>query len=76
MTRDYPLRMDVEQFKSVSGQLSDILREVRSSNNLESLRGWEGQAAVHYNRVFDQMICSRRKTSSFMGDPEGRQRIT
>jgi CRISP-associated protein Cas1 len=67
MTRDYPLRMDVEQFKSVSGQLSDILREVRSSNNLESLRGWEGQAAVHYNRVFDQMILQQKEDFFFYG---------
>ncbi|MBW4838351.1 MAG: type I-C CRISPR-associated endonuclease Cas1c [Paenibacillaceae bacterium] len=67
MTRDYPLRIDVEQFKSVSGQLSDILREVRSSNNLESLRGWEGQAAVHYNRVFDQMILQQKEDFFFHG---------
>lgn len=77
MTRDYPLRIDVEQFKSVSGQLSSILHELRNSNNLESLRGWEGQAAIHYNRVFDQMILQQKqKTSFFMGDPEDRQRIT
>lgn len=67
MTRDYPLRIDVEQFKSVSGQLSDILREVRSSNNLETLRGWEGQAAVHYNRVFDQMILQQKEDFFFHG---------
>lgn len=67
MTRDYPLRIDVEQFKSISGQLSDILREVRDSNNLESLRGWEGQAAVLYNQVFDQMILQQKESFFFHG---------
>ncbi|WP_068782728.1 type I-C CRISPR-associated endonuclease Cas1c [Paenibacillus phocaensis] len=67
MTRDYPLRMDVEQFKSVSSLLSDILREVRNSHNLESLRGWEGQAAAYYNRVFDQMILQQKDHFFFHG---------
>ena len=34
MTRDYPIRVDVEQFKSVSRQLTDILGEVRRCDNL------------------------------------------
>jgi len=67
MTRDYPLRIDLELFKSVSGQLSGILREVRKSNNLDSLRGWEGQAAVYYNRVFNQMILQQKENFFFHG---------
>lgn len=67
MTRDYPLRIHVEQFKSVSGQLSTILQEVRNCDNLDSLRGWEGQAAVYYNQVFDQMILQQKDSFSFHG---------
>lgn len=67
MTRDYPMRVDVEQFKSVSRQLTDILGEVRRCDNLDSLRGWEGQAAVFYNHVFDQMILQQKESFTFKG---------
>src|SRR5690625_4008947 len=56
MTRDHPLRIDVEQFKETSEQMSLILKEIMNCTNLESLRGWEGQAAIAYNKLFNQMI--------------------
>ncbi|OBY76550.1 subtype I-C CRISPR-associated endonuclease Cas1 [Paenibacillus sp. KS1] len=56
MTRDYPLRVDVAQFKAVSEPLSALMLEVRACEDLERLRGLEGQAAVSYNRVFGHMI--------------------
>lgn len=59
-TRDYPMRVDTAKFKAVSAQLSDIIREIRACNDLESLRGWEGQAAISYNGVFDQMILQQK----------------
>lgn len=67
MTREHPLRVDVKQFKSVSRKLSSILQEVRNSDNLESLRGWEGQAAICYNQVFDQMILQQKECFAFHG---------
>src|SRR5690625_101188 len=48
MTRDYPLRIDVSEFKHISSHLSEIIAEVRVCQDLESLRGWEGQAALSY----------------------------
>lgn len=60
MTREHPLRIDVEKFKQTSKQLSVILDEIRSCTDLESLRGWEGQAAIAYNKVFDQMILQQK----------------
>lgn len=60
MTRDYPLRIDVEKFKQISQHLSEIINEVRVCNNLESLRGWEGQAAQSYNQLFNQMILQQK----------------
>ena len=56
MTRDYPLRVDVTQFKAISEHLSSIMPDVRSCEDLERLRGLEGQAAVSYNKVFGHMI--------------------
>lgn len=60
ITRDYPMRIDQAKFKAVSAQLSNIIRKIRTCFDLESLRGWEGQAAINYNRVFDQMILQQK----------------
>lgn len=60
MTRDYPLRIDVAQFKKVSEQLSSLMIEVRACEDLERLRGLEGQAAVSYNKVFGHMILQQQ----------------
>src|SRR5699024_4609399 len=32
---------------------------------LESLRGWEGQAAIAYNKVFNEMILQQKDTFKF-----------
>lgn len=60
MTRDYPMRIDMDSFKDASKQLSLIIKEIRNCDNLESLRGWEGQAAICYNKLFDQMILQQK----------------
>lgn len=64
MTRDHPLRVDV-QFKEVSDQLTLILNDIMKCTNLEILRGLEGQAAVTYNKIFDQMILQQKETFYF-----------
>ena len=65
MTRDHPMRIDVEQFKDTSAQLSLIIDEVMECSDLESLRGWEGQAAIAYNKVFNQMILQQKEDFYF-----------
>ncbi|AIQ62820.1 CRISPR-associated protein Cas1 [Paenibacillus stellifer] len=65
MTRDYPLRVDVEQFKATSQMLSSVLLDVRECEQLERLRGLEGQAAIHYNRLFNQMILQQNEDFYF-----------
>lgn len=66
-TRDYPLRIDLEQFKNASQQLSLIMLDLRECENLERLRGLEGQAALVYNQVFDQMILQQKEDFYFRG---------
>jgi CRISPR-associated protein Cas1 len=61
MTRDYPLRIDVEQFKDASSQLSQLMLNVRACDDLERLRGLEGQAAVTYNKHFNAMILQQNE---------------
>ncbi|MED4569343.1 type I-C CRISPR-associated endonuclease Cas1c [Brevibacillus agri] len=65
MTRDYPLRIDVDRFKEASKQLSSLLLDVRNCENLERLRGLEGQAAICYNRLFDSMILQQKESFYF-----------
>ncbi|PER93229.1 type I-C CRISPR-associated endonuclease Cas1c [Bacillus cereus] len=65
MTRDYPLRIDVDQFKAISQHLSSIILEVRECEDLERLRGLEGQAATRYNKIFNQMILQQKEDFYF-----------
>ena len=65
MTRDYPLRIDVDQFKAISQHLSFIILEVRECEDLERLRGLEGQAATSYNKLFNQMILQQKEDFYF-----------
>lgn len=60
MTRDYPLRIDITGFKEVSLHLSSIMADIRECEDLERLRGLEGQAALSYNKLFDQMILQQK----------------
>jgi len=66
-TRDYPLRIDTDLFKEVSKNLSDIVAQIRKVTDLELLRGYEGQAAILYNKVFDQMILQQKDDFFFKG---------
>ncbi|EJR51647.1 CRISPR-associated endonuclease cas1, subtype I-c/dvulg [Bacillus cereus VD115] len=65
MTRDYPLRIDIERFKAISQHLSSIILEVRMCEDLERLRGLEGQAATSYNKLFNQMILQQKEDFYF-----------
>lgn len=65
MTREHPLRIDVERFKTVSRQLSYHLKEVRRCDDLDSLRGWEGHSAVYYYGILDQMVLQQKDTFTF-----------
>lgn len=67
MTRDYSLRVDVTLFKETSLHLSSIIQEIRVCNDLERLRGLEGQAAISYNKLFNQMILQQKEHFYFKG---------
>ncbi|KZS47150.1 subtype I-C CRISPR-associated endonuclease Cas1 [Paenibacillus glucanolyticus] len=65
MTRDYPLRIDVEKFKTGSQNLSSIMISIRECEDLERIRGLEGQAALVYNQLFDHMILQQKEDFYF-----------
>ncbi|KYG90613.1 subtype I-C CRISPR-associated endonuclease Cas1 [[Bacillus] sp. KCTC 13219] len=64
-TRDNPLRIDVPAFKQVSERLSEDLKKILACEDLELLRGLEGQAASAYFGLFDQMILQQKEAFYF-----------
>ncbi|MFF2483809.1 type I-C CRISPR-associated endonuclease Cas1c [Paenibacillus sp. NPDC058071] len=64
-TRDYPLRIQVEEFKETSAHLSSMMQVIRACEDLGELRGLEGQAAYSYNRLFDSMILQQKEDFYF-----------
>ncbi|OJG25488.1 CRISPR-associated endonuclease cas1, subtype I-c/dvulg [Enterococcus caccae] len=67
MTRENPMRVDVERFKQISGELKKYIEDIRQVGDLESLRGIEGQAANRYFLLFDQMILQQKRDFGFYG---------
>jgi CRISPR-associated protein Cas1 len=67
ITRDNPLRVNVEQFKQISVELKKYIEAVQQAKDLDSLRGIEGQAANRYFLLFDQMILQQKAEFGFYG---------
>lgn len=65
--RDHSLRIDTELFKSKSIYLKDAINNAMSAENIESLRGIEGEAASVYFSVFDDMILQQKDDFKFGG---------
>lgn len=65
MIRDHPLRVDVDYFKKVSDLLFNLVKEVRHVNDLDALRGLEGQASLIYFTIFNEMILQQKEDFYF-----------
>lgn len=63
--RDHALRVDAERLRMVSGQLEDSLLLIKNADNLDSLRGYEGEAASRYFSVFDELILQQKSEFIF-----------
>jgi CRISPR-associated protein Cas1 len=59
--RDYAIRLDVEKLKGVSKALANSLKSVAECKGLEQLRGIEGEAAVQYFSVLDDLILQQKE---------------
>lgn len=66
-TRDYPLRIDMPKFKTITASLTEIMQLIRKVEDLDELRGFEGSAAVQYNSVFDDLILQQKEYFYFNG---------
>ena len=59
-TRDYATRLDVDKLKRVSKTLANSMKLIQQSEDLEQLRGYEGEAASQYFSVFDDLILQQK----------------
>lgn len=66
-TRDHALRIDVDLFKKISLELKTTIDQIQTVDNLDSLRGIEGESANRYFLLFDQFILQQRDDFRFYG---------
>lgn len=65
ITRDHPQRVDVATLKTISGELQVATQQCLTVDNIDSLRGIEGQAASRYDSIFDQFILQQKDDFRF-----------
>ncbi len=64
-TRDYATRLDVDKLKGVSKTLVNSMKLIQQSEDLEQLRGYEGEAASQYFSVFEDLILQQKDSFYF-----------
>ena len=64
-TRDHPQRVPVEQLKRVSTQLAAALPLIEQCDDLDQLRGLEGEAAQRYFDCFGALILRQNEYFTF-----------
>ncbi len=65
--RDHALRIDQQAVSAASAQIQRLIQLIRCAEGLDSLRGLEGEAAVAYFGVFDELILSQKADFIFDG---------
>ena len=65
--RDHALRINQHAVTSASEQIQQLIQQIRSVAELDSLRGLEGEAAAAYFGVFDELILSQKVDFVFDG---------
>lgn len=65
--RDYALRLDCEKLENASSLLKQAMGNIKDCETLDELRGFEGEAASVYFRVFDELILQNKNQFKFSG---------
>lgn len=65
-TRDHPQRVPVEELKRTSAQLAAALPLIEQCDDLDQLRGLEGEAAQRYFDCFDFLILQQHEAFPFV----------
>ncbi len=64
--RDHAGKCNTEKIKACTDRLKYILRDLSRKQNLNVLRGYEGDAAHAYFSVFDQLIVAQKEAFKFI----------
>lgn len=65
--RDHSLRVDSDKIRDISQDLKTNLTYIRECEDLDNLRGIEGQTASRYFSVFDELILNQKEKFYFRG---------
>ena len=65
--RDHAEKMDRDAVKKVSKRLAMYIQKELQKDNIDSLRGIEGDAAHQYFSVFDELIFQQQEAFAFSG---------
>ncbi|MCD7863299.1 MAG: type I-C CRISPR-associated endonuclease Cas1c [Lachnospiraceae bacterium] len=65
--RDHKMRVDTEKFEKTGRFLTQSMNRIKAEDNLDSLRGIEGEAATVYFGIFDDLILNQKEDFSFNG---------
>lgn len=65
--RDHEMRINSEQCRKAIFFLSDALDKIKNEENLNTLRGLEGESASIYFGIFDELILNQKEDFYFHG---------
>ena len=63
--RDHALRVDAQRMSAAAQRMADSLSAIAAAEDLEALRGLEGEAAQRYFGVFDDLILNNKSDFHF-----------
>ncbi len=63
--RDHAQRVEIEPLKKISAELQSKISNIRTTTDLDILRGLEGESATRYFSVFDHLIINQKKDFQF-----------
>lgn len=65
--RDHAFRINTERFRNTTQFLTNGMNRIRTEEQLDSLRGIEGECASVYFSIFDEMILNQKDDFYFHG---------
>lgn len=65
--RDHPLQMDCEKVRLAADRIGTYMEALKTADDMDSIRGIEGNAAAEYFGVFNELILQNKNVFSFAG---------